>query len=166
MKKAILIIQCKDQKGIVAAVSQFLFRYEGNILEVDQHVDEELGMFFMRAACELESFSISKESIKQKFEEEVAGKFGMDFRLHFNFPKPRMALFVSKLSHCLFDILGRHHAGQLEMDIPLVVSNHPDLRQVVESFGIKYEHIPVNNSNKEEAEAKQLELLEENQVDL
>ena len=165
MKKAILIIQCKDQKGIVAAVSQFLFRYEGNILEVDQHVDEELGMFFMRAACELESFSISKESIKQKFEEEVAGKFGMDFRLHFNFPKPRMALFVSKLSHCLFDILGRHHAGQLEMDIPLVVSNHPDLRQVVESFGIKYEHIPVNNSNKEEAEAKQLELLEENQVD-
>jgi formyltetrahydrofolate deformylase len=165
MKKAILIIQCKDQKGIVAAVSQFLFRYEGNILEVDQHVDEELGMFFMRAAWELESFSISKESIKQKFEEEVAGKFGMDFRLHFNFPKPRMALFVSKLSHCLFDILGRHHAGQLEMDIPLVVSNHPDLRQVVESFGIKYEHIPVYNSNKEEAEAKQLELLEENQVD-
>lgn len=165
MKKAILIIQCKDQKGIVAAVSQFLFRYEGNILEVDQHVDEELGMFFMRAAWELESFSISKESIKQKFEEEVAGKFGMDFRLHFNFPKPRMALFVSKLSHCLFDILGRHHAGQLEMDIPLVVSNHPDLRQVVESFGIKYEHIPVNNSNKEEAEAKQLELLVENQVD-
>lgn len=165
MKKAILIIQCKDQKGIVAAVSQFLFRYEGNILEVDQHVDEELGMFFMRAAWELESFSISKESIKQKFEEEVAGKFGMDFRLHFNFPKPRMALFVSKLSHCLFDILGRHHAGQLEMDIPLVVSNHPDLKQVVESFGIKYEHIPVNNSNKEEAEAKQLELLEENQVD-
>ncbi|SFO32176.1 formyltetrahydrofolate deformylase [Algoriphagus ornithinivorans] len=165
MKKAILIIQYKDQKGIVAAVSQFLFRYEGNILEVDQHVDEELGMFFMRAAWELESFSISKESIKQKFEEEVAGKFGMDFRLHFNFPKPRMALFVSKLSHCLFDILGRHHAGQLEMDIPLVVSNHPDLRLVVESFGIKYEHIPVNNSNKEEAEAKQLELLEENQVD-
>lgn len=165
MKKAILIIQCKDQKGIVAAVSQFLFRYEGNILEVDQHVDEELGMFFMRAAWELESFSISKESIKQKFEEEVAGKFGMDFRLHFNFPKPRMALFVSKLSHCLFDILGRHHAGQLDMDIPLVVSNHPDLKQVVESFGIKYEHIPVYNSNKEEAEAKQLELLEENQVD-
>lgn len=165
MKKAILIIQCKDQKGIVAAVSQFLFRYEGNILEVDQHVDEELGMFFMRAAWELESFSISKESIKQKFEEEVAGKFGTDFRLHFNFPKPRMALFVSKLSHCLFDILGRHHAGQLEMDIPLVVSNHPDLRKVVESFGIKYEHIPVNNSNKEEAETKQLELLEENQVD-
>lgn len=165
MKKAILIIQCKDQKGIVAAVSQFLFRYEGNILEVDQHVDEELGMFFMRAAWELESFSISKESIKQKFEEEVAGKFGMDFRLHFNFPKPRMALFVSKLSHCLFDILGRHHAGQLDMDIPLVVSNHPDLKQVVESFGIKYEHIPVNNSNKEEAEAKQLELLVENQVD-
>lgn len=165
MKKAILIIQCPDQKGIVAAVSQFLFKYEGNILEVDQHVDEEMGMFFMRAAWELESLSLAKEEIAERFEQEVGKPFGMEFKLHFNFPKPRMALFVSKLSHCLFDILGRHHAGQLDMEIPLVISNHPDLQPVVESFGISYVYLPVTKENKAEIEARQLELLEENQVD-
>lgn len=165
MKKAILIIQCPDQKGIVAAVSQFLFKYDGNILEVDQHVDEEMGMFFMRAAWEFESLSLPKDEIASRFEEEVGASFGMSFKLHFNFPKPRMALFVSKLSHCLFDILARHHAGQLDMDIPLVISNHPDLKQVVESFGIPYVHLPVTKENKAEVEARQLELLEENKID-
>lgn len=165
MKKAILIIQCPDQKGIVAAVSQFLFKYNGNILEVDQHVDEEMGMFFMRAAWELESLSLPQSEIENKFREEVGTSFGMKFRLHFNFPKPRMALFVSKLSHCLFDILGRHHGGQLEMEIPLVISNHPDLKKVVESFGIPYYHLPITKENKGEVESRQLELLEEHRID-
>ncbi len=165
MKKAILIIQCPDQKGIVAEVSKFLYAHDGNILEVDQHVDETMGMFFMRAAWELDSFSLEKDEIAARFESEVGERFQMDFKLHFNFPKPRMAIFVSKLSHCLFDILGRHYAGQLEVDIPLVLSNHPNLSKVVEAFGIPFHHIPINSETKAAAEANQLELMKANQID-
>ncbi|SDA37530.1 formyltetrahydrofolate deformylase [Algoriphagus alkaliphilus] len=165
MNKAILLIQCPDQKGIVSDVSRFLYSYNGNILEVDQHVDEEMGMFFMRAAWELDSFSLKKDEIASRFEAEIGKKFQMEFKLHFNFPKPKMAVFVSKLSHCLFDILGRHHAGQLEVDIPLVISNHADLKPIVEAFGIPFFYIPVNTSNKDTAEAEQLALLKEHRVD-
>ncbi len=165
MKKAILIVQCPDQKGIVAEVSRFLYSHNGNILEVDQHVDVEMGMFFMRAAWELDSFSLGKDEILPRFEEEVGKRFKMEIKLHFDFPRPRMAIFVSKLSHCLFDILGRHHAGQLEVDIPVVVSNHSDLKPIVEAFGIPFSNIPVSSSNKESAEALQLQLLEEHRVD-
>ena len=93
MDKAILIIQCPDQKGIVAEVSRFLFSHNGNILEVDQHVDVEMGMFFMRAAWELDSFSLKKEEISSRFEAEVGQRFRMEYKLHFNFPKPRMGMF-------------------------------------------------------------------------
>jgi formyltetrahydrofolate deformylase len=165
MNKAILLIQCPDQKGIVSEVSRFLYAYNGNILEVDQHVDEEMGMFFMRAAWELDSFALNKDEIASCFEAEIGKKFQMEFTLHFNFPKPRMAIFVSKLSHCLFDILGRHHAAQLEVDIPLVISNHAELKAIVEAFGIPFFHIPVNASNKDTAEAGQLGLLKEHRVD-
>jgi formyltetrahydrofolate deformylase len=165
MNKAILLIQCPDQKGIVSEVSRFLYAYNGNILEVDQHVDEEMGMFFMRAAWELDSFALNKDEIAFRFEAEIGKKFQMEFSLHFNFPKPRMAIFVSKLSHCLFDILGRHHAAQLEVDIPLVISNHAELKAIVEAFGIPFFHIPVNASNKDTAEAEQLGLLKEHRVD-
>lgn len=165
MNQAILIVQCPDQKGIVAAVSRFLYQYNGNILEVDQYVDEEIGRFFMRAAWELDSFDLEKSAIPDRFQVEVADHFGMEFTLNFNFPKPRMAIFVSKLSHCLFDILGRYHGGQLEVDIPLVISNHQDLKSVVEAFGIPFFHIPVSAAQKESAEAEQLCLLEEYQVD-
>lgn len=165
MDKAILIIQCPDQKGIVAEVSRFLYSYNGNILEVDQHVDEEMGLFFMRAAWELDSFSLKKEEISSRFETEVGQRFRMEFKLHFNFPKPRMAIFVSKLSHCLFDILGRHHAGQLEVEIPMVISNHPDLQTIVEAFGIPFFHIPITTTTKESAEAEQLRLLSEQRID-
>ncbi|WP_339875574.1 formyltetrahydrofolate deformylase [uncultured Algoriphagus sp.] len=165
MKKAILIIQCPDQKGIVAAVSGFLYSYQGNILEVDQHVDEEMGMFFMRAAWELDTFSLEKEKIAEQFKSEVGQRFQMDFKLHFNFPKPRMAIFVSKLSHCLFDILGRHYAGQLDVDIPLVLSNHESLKEIVEAFGIPFHHIPLTPKTKAAAETNQLELMKANQID-
>lgn len=165
MNQAILIVQCPDQKGIVAAVSRFLYKYNGNILEVDQYVDGEEGRFFMRAAWELDSFDLEKSAISDRFQEEVAVKFEMEFTLHFNFPKPRMAIFVSKLSHCLFDILGRYHGGQLEVDIPLVISNHQDLKSVVEAFGIPFFYIPVSASLKETAEAEQLRLLEKYRVD-
>lgn len=165
MNKSILIIQCPDQKGIVAEVSRFLYSYDGNILEVDQHVDEEMGRFFMRAAWELDSFSLKKAEIADRFELEVGKRFKMEFKLHFNSPKPRMAIFVSKLSHCIFDILGRYHAGQLDVEIPLVISNHPDLKTIVEAFGIPFHHIPIQPESKISAEANQLELMKSHKID-
>jgi len=165
MKTAILIIQCPDQKGIVAAVSDFLFVNKGNILEIDQHVDQAMGMFFMRAAWELESFALAKEEIGAVFWEKVGKDFRMEYNLHFNFPKPKMALFVSKLSHCLFDILSRYYSGQFEVEIPLIISNHLDLKEVVNNFGIPFHYIPTSNANKAEAEKRQLDLLKSHDVD-
>ena len=165
MKRAILIIQCPDQKGIVASVSDFLYQHGGNILEVDQYVDQEAKRFFMRASWELDSFGLDRDQISSEFEQKVADRFQMRFKLHFNDPKTRMAIYVSKLSHCLFDILSRHHSGQLEVDIPLVISNHEDLRGVVEAFGIPYFHIPVTKDSKKESEQRQLELMREYEID-
>ncbi|UJP66126.1 formyltetrahydrofolate deformylase [Mongoliitalea daihaiensis] len=165
MNKAIITIQCQDQKGIVATVSDFLYNYQGNILEVDQHVDEEVGMFFMRAAWELDSFALAKESIESAFREEVANKFGMSFDLYFNTQKPRMAIFVSKLSHCLFDILSRYYNGQFDVEIPLVISNHLDLKKVVTAFRIPFYHLPMDKSNKASVELQQIELLKQHHVD-
>lgn len=165
MQTAILIVQCKDNKGIVAAVSDFLFRNNGNIIEVDQYIDDEVGDFFMRAEWVLDTFNIGKDNILKVFEEEVGKRFEMKCTLSFNFPKPRMALFVSKLSHCLFDILSRYYSGQFQVDIPLVISNHMDLKPVVKAFGIPFYHFPISKDNKTEQERKQLELLEANQVD-
>ncbi|MEX2591656.1 MAG: formyltetrahydrofolate deformylase [Anditalea sp.] len=165
MKSAILIIQCKDQKGIVAAVSDFLYTHQGNILEIDQHIDEDIGDFFMRVKWELENFAIVQEQITDVFAEKVGRKFEMNFKLHFNLPRPRMAIFVSKLSHCLFDILGRHYSGEFHVDIPLVISNHSFLQPVVEGFGIPFYHLPIFGGNKMEQEKKQLELLQEQRID-
>ncbi|WP_114748672.1 formyltetrahydrofolate deformylase [Pleomorphovibrio marinus] len=165
MQTAILIIQCKDNKGIVAAVSEFLFRNNGNIIEIDQHIDEDIGDFFMRAEWELETFNIPKEDILRIFAQEVGDRFGMKYTLAFKMPKPRMAIFVSKLSHCLFDILSRYYSGQFQVDIPLVISNHADMKPVVKAFGIPFYHFPINKENKKEQESKQIALLKENQID-
>ncbi len=160
-----MIIQCRDDKGIVAAVSDFLFRYNGNIIEVDQHIDEEVGDFFMRAEWELESFAIPKDRISQVFHDEVGKQFAMNCSLEFNTPKPRMVIFVSKLSHCLFDILSRYYSGQFQVEIPLIISNHTDLKRVVKGFGIPFYHLPITKENKQEQEQRQLELLREHRVD-
>lgn len=165
INSAILIIQCRDQKGIVAAVSGFLHQYNGNILEIDQHIDEESGHFFMRAKWELSGFSIDKDSISATFSAQVGDRFNMKFRLHFDTPKPKMAIFVSKLSHCLFDILSRHYSGEFQVEIPLVISNHETLQPVVEGFGIPFFYLPITPQNKEEQEKRQLALLVEYDVD-
>jgi formyltetrahydrofolate deformylase len=165
MQTAILIIQCRDNKGIVAAVSEFLYRNNGNIIEIDQHIDEEIDDFFMRAEWELETFAIAKEEILDVFAKEVGERFQMKYTLAFNTPKPRMAIFVSRLSHCLFDILSRYYSGQFQVEIPLVISNHADLKPVVKAFGIPFYHFPINKENKREQEKKQIELLQENRVD-
>jgi len=165
MSNAILLIQCQDQKGIVAAVSDFLFYNQGNISGIDQYIDKDSESFFMRVEWELEGFRIPKHEINEGFIKTIGSKFDIEHKLYFTDPAPRMALFVSKLSHCLFDILGRHQAGELKVKIPFIISNHKDLEPIAEGFNIPFHYFEMNADNKEEQEAKQLELLKERKID-
>jgi len=163
---AILLIHCPDQQGILASVTQFLNKNDGNIIYLDQNVDRAESIFFMRVEWELNLFAIPKEKIADYFETLIAKKFSMHFTLHFSDERPRMAIFVSKMSHCLFDILSRHMAGEWEVDIPLIISNHNDMRPVAERFGIEYYCIEKNSLNKTEQEAKEIALLKEKKIGL
>lgn len=164
-KSAILLIHCKDQPGIVVSITEFIFNSGGNILSLDQHVDSEHQKFFMRVEWDLKYFSIAPDSIGIEFEKGVASRFGMQWQLHFSSDEPRIALFVSKLPHCFYDILSRYEAGEWQAKIPLIISNHNDMAAVAERFGIDYFYLPVNKDNKQEQEARQLELLENYRID-
>lgn len=164
-KTAILLMHCPDMPGIVSAVTSFITVNKGNILYLDQHVDSVEKVFFMRIEWDLTDFIIPEEKIDEYFRTLYAQKYNMYFRLYFNDYKPKMALFVSKMSHCLFDILARYTANEWHVEIPLIISNHPDLKSVSERFGIEYHEITINKNNKAEQEAKELELLEKYQVD-
>lgn len=159
---AILLISCPDQKGLVAAVTDFIFRHNGNILHLDQHVDAEAGIFFMRVEWDLNGFALA--DISTHFE-PITQKFAMRWELHFSSHAPRMAVFVSKQAHCLYDILSRYQSGEWHVEIPLIVSNHNDLEPVAKQFGIDFHVFPVNASNKAEQEQKQLELLKSCGID-
>ncbi|MEI6275194.1 MAG: formyltetrahydrofolate deformylase [Prolixibacteraceae bacterium] len=162
---AVLLIYCPDQQGILASVTQFLNENNGNIIYLDQNVDRAESNFFMRVEWELELFAIPKEKIADYFETLIARRYNIRFTIHFSDEKPRMAIFVSKMSHCLFDILARYMAGEWVVDIPLIISNHNDLRPIAERFGIEFCHIPKTCDNKEEQEAKEVALLKEKKID-
>lgn len=162
---AILLVHCPDRKGLVASVTSFLFEHEGNILDLAQHVDPEEAMFFMRVEWDLADFRIPRERIGETFDREVARRFDMEWKLYFSDDVPRMAVFVSRLPHCLYDILARCEAGEWDVELPLVVSNHDDLRSVAETFSVDYHHIPVTPETKPEQEEKQLALLDDYDVD-
>jgi formyltetrahydrofolate deformylase len=164
-KSATLLIHCKDQPGIVVSITDFIFKSGGNILSLDQHVDSEHQKFFMRVEWDLQNFSTEPDSIGIEFEKGVASRFGMQWQLHFSSDKPRIALFVSKLPHCFYDILSRYEAGEWQAEIPLIISNHNDMAAVAERFGIDYFYLPVNKDNKQEQEARQHELLENYRID-
>ncbi len=164
-KSAILLIHCKDQPGIVVSITDFIFNNGGNILSLDQHVDSEHHRFFMRVEWDLEKFILAGNDIGKEFETAVATRFGMQWKLHFSSEEPRIALFVSKLPHCFYDILSRYEAGEWQADIPLIISNHKDMGPVAERFGIDYFHFPVSKDNKQEQEEKQIELLENYKID-
>ncbi len=164
-KTAILLMHCPDQAGIVTAVTGFIAVNKGNIIYLDQHVDSVEKIFFMRMEWDLTDFIIPEDKIEDYFRTLYAQKYNMYFRLYFNDYKPKMALFVSKMSHCLFDILARYTAGEWNVEIPLIISNHPDLQAVSERFGINYHIISINKDNKAEQEAKELELLKKHKVD-
>lgn len=162
---AIILISSPDRPGLVAAVTDFININGGNIINLEQHVDKQENTFFMRIEWDLSNFIIPKEKISDYFQTLYANKYNMTFRLYFNDHTPRMAVFVSKMSHCLFDILARYTAGEWKVEIPLIISNHEDLRWVAERFGIEYHVLKLNKDNKDEIEAKQLVLLEEKKID-
>lgn len=164
-RSAILLIHCPDKKGLVASVTEFIYKNNGNIISLDEHVDAQKQVFFMRVEWELEDFAIPAEKIDGEFQVSIGDKFGMDWRLHFSDETPRVAIFVSRLPHCLYDILSRCQYEKWNAEVPLIISNHPDLEPVAERFGIDYHVFPVTKANKREQERKQLALLKEHDID-
>ena len=165
MNHAILLISCKDQKGITAAVTNFIFNNQGNIVHADQHIDEQSNTFFMRIEWSLDVFKLKREDIEPSFL-VIARSFEMVWKLSFSDQKARVAIFVSKHLHCLYDLLYRHKTGQLSCDIALLLSNHPDARGIAEDFGIKFAEYVIVPGNKIEQEHKQMDLLQKEKIDL
>ncbi len=159
MKTAKLLLHCPDKPGILAEVTDFITVNKGNIIYLDQHVDHVENIFFMRIEWELQDFLIPQEKIEDYFATLYAQKYAMSFRLYFSDTKPRMTIFVSKMSHCLFAMLARYTAGEWNVDIPLIVSNHPDLQHVAERFGIPFYLFPITKENKAEQERLEMDLL-------
>jgi formyltetrahydrofolate deformylase len=161
---AVLLISCRDQKGLVAAVSDFLYRHNGNITHADQHTDREEGVFLQRVEWELDGFGIEREGIAEAFR-PIAERFDMEWSLRFSDYVPRLALLVSRLPHCLYDILARWRLGEFEAEIPLVISNHDDARAIAEEFGLRFAALPID-AVKAAQERRMLLMLEEARVDL
>jgi formyltetrahydrofolate deformylase len=161
---AILLIHCPDRQGILATVTEFLNKNNGNIIYLDQHVDRVESIFYMRVEWELNGFSIPSCKIEEYFETLIATPMQMNWRLYFTDEIPRMALFVSKMPHCLFDILSRYTAGEWDVEIPLILSNHETLKPVAERFGIEFRYFPVAADNKLIQEKAEIELLNEYKI--
>ncbi len=161
---AILLISCPDRKGLVAAIANFLYRHNANILHADQHQDAELGVFLMRVEWDLQDFDLSLEDFETAFL-PIAQEFNMTWRLAHSSHRPRMAIFVSRYDHCLADLLYRYRAGELNCDIPIIISNHPDTHALAETYRIPFQHIAIHKDGKEEAETTQLAILRRLHID-
>ena len=164
MSKITLLIHCPDTSGIIAHVTSFFYKKQGNIIYIDQYVDVENTVFFMRLECEFNA-ETNISTTKEEFKETVAEKYNMSWEMYSDNTIPRMAVFVSKYDHCLYDILSRYKSNELKVFIPLIISNHKDLEQVAQNFGIPFHHIPVTAKTKEKAAEIQLELLQKEKVD-
>lgn len=156
---------CADQKGIIAAVTNFIHQKEGNITYIDQYVDRPNGAFFMRVECDFIGDSFNLNKFKKSFNDEIGNSFSLHCDFYLKGQKPRMAVFVSKYDHCLYDILAKQQSGELAAEIPFILSNHSDLEIIAKRFEIPFYHIPVSKENKADAENMQLVLLQENKVD-
>ncbi len=165
MPNAVLLLSCKDRKGIVAKVSNFIFENNGNIVTADQHLEKETNTFFMRVEWDLKDFKIPKENIEKEFN-KIANEFQMKFRIEFTDYIQNVAIFVSKYQHCLVDLLTRYRIGELKCNIPLIISNHPDLKEIADFYGIDYYIFPKNPQNKVEVEKKEIKLLKKYKIDL
>ena len=161
---ATLLITCPDTKGIVAAIADFLYQHNANILHADQHQDAENSLFLMRVEWDLKDFSLDEASFARAFE-VIAKTYKMTWELKLSADKPRMAIMVSQYDHCLADLLHRYKNNELQCDIPLIISNHLNVQKLAEFYGIPFFHIPVEKDKKKEAEAEQFALFDEYQVD-
>ena len=160
-----LLLYCPDRPGILAEITNFITINGGNIVYIDQFVDHMENVFFGRIEWELEGFMIPREKILDYFNTLYVKKYDMYLRLYFSDEKPRMAIFVSKMSHCLYDMLARYTAGEWDVDIPIIISNHPDMAAAAERFGIPYRIFPITKENKLEQEQAEMDLLHELNVD-
>lgn len=163
--RAVLLIWCQDNKGITAAVTNFIASNNGNIIHADQHIDEQTKTFFMRIEWMLDGFAICEEKILDKFS-PIAEKFQMDYNLYFSDQIPAAAIFVSRHMHCLYDLLLRHKEGHFNCRIPIIISNHTDAKPIADTFGIKFYHIPITKENKLEQEKKELDILHASGIDI
>jgi formyltetrahydrofolate deformylase len=165
MRSATLLIHCPDQSGIVLAITRFISAHDGNIVYLDQHVDSELKVFFMRLEWDLEKFDLADEIIEEHFSAEVGQPLNMQWQLHFSTTVQRMAVFVSNLPHCFYDLISRYESGEWQVEIPVIISNHTDMQEVAQRLGIDYYHLPINSDNKVEQEARQIELMQQYKID-
>ena len=163
--KTTILIHCPDQSGIISAVTGFIHAKGGNIIYLDQHVDKEADVFFMRLESDFDPNSLDLDQFKNEFTTTLSKPYQMDWSLHLDTVLPRMAIFVSKYNHCLYDLLSRHHSGELNAEIPFIVSNHNDLEHIAKQFDIPFYHIPFSKAAKLKAENQQLALLKEHKVD-
>ena len=161
---AILLISCPDQKGLVAAIAQFLYQHNANILHADQHQDAESGTFLMRVEWDLQPFDLPLEQFHTAFS-PIAQRFNMHWRLAHATQRLRMAIFVSRYDHCLADLLYRYQAGELNCDIPIIISNHHDTQWLAQAYNIPFQYIPVHKDSKAEAEVEQLAILRHHHID-
>jgi formyltetrahydrofolate deformylase len=162
---AILLVQCPDRKGLDATIAEFIYRYDGNILHFEQHQAGAERFYLARVEWDLEGFRLDLQDFDRAFG-PVAHKFGMNWVIALGHYRPRVAIFVSRFDHCLVDLLYRQRNGELACDFPLIISNHPDTKRHADFYGVPFHHIPVSKENKPQAEAQQLELLRESQIDL
>ncbi|NND14902.1 MAG: formyltetrahydrofolate deformylase [Eudoraea sp.] len=164
MAQLTVLISCKDQQGIIANTTQCVAKNHGNIVYIDQHVDGHDKVFFMRIECVF-TVENSASHFREQFELGPVKTFQMDYEITSDAHKPVMALMVSKYDHCLYDLLGRYRSGEMDVEIPLIISNHIDLKPIADAFEIPFYHIPVDAKNKDTAEDQQLELLHSHKVD-
>ncbi len=165
MSTATLLISCPDQKGLVAKIANFIYSNGGNIIHADQHTDFSAGIFLTRIEWQIEGFNLPRDVIGPAFA-AIAKPLAAQWSLHFSDQVPRLAIWVTKQDHCLLDLLWRQQAKELPAQIPLIMSNHETLRAIAEQFKIDFHHIPITKTNKTVQEAKQLELLEQYNIDL
>jgi formyltetrahydrofolate deformylase len=162
---AILLVSCPDQRGLVAKLANFIYANGGNIIHADHHTDFAAGLFLTRIEWQLADFNLPRELIGPAFK-AIADPLQATWQLHFSDTIPKIAIWVSKQDHCLLDLIWRKQAKELNADIPLIISNHPDLQPIAQQFNIDYYHLPINKENKLEQQLKSLEILKEYQIDL
>ncbi|TDS16903.1 formyltetrahydrofolate deformylase [Maribacter caenipelagi] len=163
--KTTILVHCPDQAGIISTVTGFISKNKGNIVYLDQHVDKPANVFFMRTVVEFEEDFSDLEHFKTLFQQELASSYKMQWSLYTDDKLPKMAIFVSKYKHCLYDLLSRYRSGELAVEIPFILSNHKDLKDIADQFNIPYYHVPFTRINRIEAEKEQLALLEKYNVD-